>query len=71
MIQGRNCPSSHKDPPASRRSRDTEKVPPACRDRRPRAADSLAGLPVGDASDQFFLLANRCVAAESGVPPAP
>lgn len=47
-------------------------MPPTSRDRRSRAADSLAGLSVGDAfGDQFFLLANRRVSAETGVPPAP
>ncbi|GAA1783197.1 ADP-ribosylglycohydrolase family protein [Actinomadura chokoriensis] len=47
-------------------------MPPTCRDRRSRAADSLAGLSVGDAfGDQFFLLANRRVSAETDVPPAP
>lgn len=47
-------------------------MPPTSRDRRSRAADSLAGLSVGDAfGDQFLLLANRRVSAETGVPPAP
>ncbi|MFI0371465.1 ADP-ribosylglycohydrolase family protein [Actinomadura sp. 1N219] len=36
------------------------------------AEGSLTGLSVGDAfGDQFFLLANRDVSAETGVPPAP
>jgi ADP-ribosylglycohydrolase len=36
------------------------------------AFDSLTGLSVGDAfGDQFFLLANRGLSADEGVPPAP
>ncbi|QFG24722.1 ADP-ribosylglycohydrolase family protein [Actinomadura sp. WMMB 499] len=41
-------------------------------ERSERAKGSLAGLSVGDAfGDQFFLLANRDVSAETGTPPAP
>ncbi|MFD0685162.1 ADP-ribosylglycohydrolase family protein [Actinomadura fibrosa] len=40
--------------------------------RSERALGSLTGLSVGDAfGDQFFILANRDVPAESGMPPAP
>lgn len=41
-------------------------------ERSARAEGSLVGLSVGDAfGDQFFLLANRDVSTETGVPPAP
>ncbi|WP_131736722.1 ADP-ribosylglycohydrolase family protein [Actinomadura roseirufa] len=41
-------------------------------ERSTRARSSLTGLSVGDAfGDQFFILANRGVSAETGVPPAP
>ncbi|TMQ98934.1 ADP-ribosylglycohydrolase family protein [Actinomadura soli] len=46
---------------------------PLTQDERATLAEgSLAGLSVGDAfGDQFFLLANRDVSPETGVPPAP
>ncbi|MBE1534059.1 ADP-ribosylglycohydrolase family protein [Actinomadura algeriensis] len=41
-------------------------------ERSTRAKGSLVGLSVGDAfGDQFFLLANRDVSTETGMPPAP
>ncbi|MFV2174442.1 ADP-ribosylglycohydrolase family protein [Actinomadura sp. LOL_016] len=41
-------------------------------ERSARAEGSLVGLSVGDAfGDQFFLLANRDVSTETGMPPAP
>ncbi|MFF0519643.1 ADP-ribosylglycohydrolase family protein [Actinomadura nitritigenes] len=47
-------------------------MPPTPAERSARAHASLAGLSTADAfGDQFFVLANRHVSAEAGVPPAP
>jgi ADP-ribosylglycohydrolase len=47
-------------------------MPPDLGERANRAHASLAGLSTADAfGDQFFILANRLVSAETGVPPAP